>query len=172
MTIGRWTAGAAAAGLLAAALVAVAPGVVTAQGPPAPKVVNGRQLQAELAAAKGKVVLLNLWATWCRPCVEEFPSLVKLHDTYKAKGLTVITLSLDEPADHGKVLPFLKEQKATFPALIARGNPESVVGVVDRGWEGAVPTTYVFDRSGKRVGKPVVGKRHYEEFVKLIEPLL
>src|SRR5262245_19221769 len=54
------------------------------------KAVDGKALKKAVAAHKGEVVVLNLWATWCGPCVEEFPDLVKLYDQYKGKGLVVI----------------------------------------------------------------------------------
>lgn len=130
-------------------------------------------LKKALAAQKGKVVLVNLWATWCGPCVEEFPDLVKLDEKYRAKGLTVIGVSLDEPRDGEKVVDFVSKQKATFPVYFRRSaDAESFVVPVDKNWTGAVPTTFVFDRSGKRVGKPLIGFRHYDQFEAAVEPLL
>jgi len=135
--------------------------------------VDGKALRKALDAHKGKVVVMNLWATWCGPCVEEFPDLVKLHNTYKEKGLVVLGVSMDEPEDRGKVVTFAGEQKAGFPIFLRKnGDIDPFINPIDKGWKGVIPTTYVFDREGKRVGKPMVGLKKYEDFVKAVEPLL
>jgi len=134
---------------------------------------DGKSLKKAIEALKGKVVVVNLWATWCAPCVEEFPDLVKLHKTYKEKGLTVVAVSLDDPEDKGKVVSFIEAQKAGFPVYVrGKGSVDDFVNPLDRGWAGVVPTTYVFDKTGKRVGKTITGKRSYEHFQSAVEPLL
>ena len=74
------------------------------------KPADGAALKKIVAAQKGKVTIVNLWATWCGPCVEEFPDLVKLHNAYKAKGLSFISVTIDEPEDKGKVVSFINQQ--------------------------------------------------------------
>jgi thiol-disulfide isomerase/thioredoxin len=134
---------------------------------------DGRSLKKAIEAHKGKLVVVNLWATWCAPCVEEFPDLVKLQASYREKGLTVIAVSLDEPEDKGKVVSFIESQKADFPVYVrAKGSVDDFVNPLDRGWAGVVPTTYIFDKNGKRVGKAITGKRSYEQFQAAVEPLL
>ena len=66
---------------------------------------------------RGKVVLLNIWATWCPPCVEEMPSLEKLHQAMKGESFEILTVSLDESGAE-VVTPFMKKHKLNFPALI------------------------------------------------------
>lgn len=140
---------------------------------PAPQAVDGPGLKKAIRSNKGKVVVLNLWATWCQPCVEEFPSLVKLYDRYRGRGLVVLAAAMDEPTTRGKVQPFLVTQKARFPAYVRKsGDVGAFVSVIDKDWNGAVPTTYVFDRSGKLVGKPLTGAQSYETFAATVEPLL
>jgi thiol-disulfide isomerase/thioredoxin len=172
MSLRTGSAGARAVLSTTAALLLIAGTGVAAQAPNV-QATDGAGLKEALAQQKGKVVVLNLWATWCSPCVEEFPHLVKLHHAYSSKGLTVVAASLDEPEDRGKVVEFIEKQKAGFPVYIRRsGDPEKFIDPVDKGWTGAVPTTYIFDRSGKRVGKPIIGERSYEQFVAAVEPLL
>jgi thiol-disulfide isomerase/thioredoxin len=147
------------------------------KGKSAPKadvqMVDRAGLKKALAAQKGKVVLVNLWATWCAPCVEEFPDLVKLDEKLRSKGLVVIGVSLDEPRDGDKVVEFITKQKAAFPVYLRKGgDSDSFVEPVDKSWTGAVPTTFIFDRSGKRVGKPLIGGRSYAAFAAAVEPLL
>ncbi len=134
---------------------------------------DGAGLKQLLAAHKGKVVVLNLWATWCPPCVAEFPDLVKLHNAYAAKGLTVVAVSLDEPEDRAKVDAFIKEQKAAFPVVVRKGaEAEELVNAVDKNWSGAIPVTYIFDRSGKRYGAGMVGQHSYQKFEAAVKPVL
>lgn len=135
--------------------------------------VDGAGLKKALAARKGKVTVVNLWATWCGPCVDEFPDLVKLHNNYKGRGLQFLSVSVDEPEDKGKVVSFINQQKASFPVYIRRsGSAESYVKAIDKNPSGAVPVTYIFNKQGKLVGQPLVGSRPYAQFEAAIKPLL
>jgi thiol-disulfide isomerase/thioredoxin len=71
-----------------------------------------------IAAHKGKVVLVNFWATYCVPCRAEMPSLVKLHEKLKAKGFQLVTISADEPEDEGRAVMFLDTTKVPAPRYI------------------------------------------------------
>jgi thiol-disulfide isomerase/thioredoxin len=135
--------------------------------------VDSTTLRQKLAALRGKVVVLNMWATWCGPCVHEFPDIVKLDRAYRGRGVTVIGLSMDDPQTaRQRVPPFLAQQRATFPIYILKpGSAEATVQVVDRYWSGAIPMTYVFDRSG-RLQARFTGARTYEAFEGAIKPLL
>ena len=103
-----------------------------------------------IAEKKGKVVLLNMWATWCDPCVEEFPDIVMLYNKYKDQGLDVVTVSHDfveSIADS-----FLILQKADFTNYmkeIAQDGNDFIIGI-DNDWYGALPATWLFDRDGNR----------------------
>lgn len=135
--------------------------------------VDGAGLKKAVAAQKGKVTVVNLWATWCGPCVDEFPDLVKLHNAYKERGLEFLSVSVDEPEDRGKVVAFINQQKASFPVYMRRGGSvESYINPLDKKWPGAVPVTYIFNKQGKLAGKPIVGSRTYAQFEAAIKPLL
>ncbi len=101
--------------------------------------------------AKDKVLVINFWATWCAPCVAEFPEFVKLDAEYRSKGVKIISISTDEKSDlSGAVIPFLKKQKAEFPSYLSDADdPQELIDVVDKNWSGALPATFVFDKSGK-----------------------
>lgn len=143
-----------------------------AAAPNAVKGTSGSGLKSAIAAQKGKVVVVNVWATWCGPCVAEFPYFVKLHNAYKAKGLTVVGASLDEPEDKPKVTKFIASNKVAFPMFMrTTRSMEEFIHPVDKKWEGVAPTTYVFDRSGKLV-KSKTGAVSYQELVGYVEPLL
>jgi thiol-disulfide isomerase/thioredoxin len=148
----------------------------TAPKPPAkpdPQPIDGPGLKTEIQHNRGKVVLVNLWATWCSPCVEEFPSLVKLYNTYRERGLVVLAMAMDEPRSQGQVAPFLTRQKAIFPAFIRKpGDVSAFIDAIDKDWGGQVPITYLYDRDGKPAGKPMIGGQTYATFAAAVEPLL
>jgi peroxiredoxin len=100
--------------------------------------VDGTHRQKSLNDYRGKVVLLNIWATWCGPCVEEMPSLERLHKEFGSKGLTIVAVSVDDPGTEAKVALFAKQLGITFEVLhdpdknVARqyqatGYPESFI---------------------------------------------
>ena len=100
-------------------------------------------------------LLINFWATWCDPCREEFPDLVKLDTDYRNKGLNFIAISLDDVTDIKTAVPkFLTEMKATMPVVLLNVNdPEPAIKVVDATWDGQLPATFLYDKDGKIVFK-------------------
>lgn len=118
---------------------------------------------------KDKVVLVNFWATWCKPCVKEFPELVKLYNNYKDRGLDIVFISVDVPEDvDPKVIPFLKKQEVDFVSYLNKfDKPEDLINYIDKNWEGAIPSTYIYDKEGKLTSH-ILGSRSYEEFEKEI----
>src|SRR6266581_3056455 len=83
--------------------------------PYAAKLLDGKSF--DVAAEKGNVVLLNVWATWCGPCRFETPELQKLHEKYGSRGLKIVGVSVDEGGDAG-VKDFVKENKVTYPIAV------------------------------------------------------
>ena len=109
-------------------------------------------LKRESAA---RPLLVNFWATWCDPCREEFPDLVKLDQQFRPKGLDMISVSLDDLADIKTGVPkFLREMRATMPAyLLNVPDPDQIISTVDPKWRGALPATFLYDAEGKVVFK-------------------
>jgi thiol-disulfide isomerase/thioredoxin len=99
-----------------------------------------------------KPLLINFWATWCEPCREEFPDLVKIDAEYKGK-IDFITVSLDYPSEIGRDVPkFLGEMKAEMPAyLLKTQNEDAAIALVSPNWKGSLPFTILFDPAGNEV---------------------
>jgi peroxiredoxin len=97
-----------------------------------------------LAQYKGKVVLLNFWATWCGPCQVEMPHLQKLHTDFSAKGLVILGISADEARDKSKVKPLITGKGITYPVLL---DPTRVV-VGQYNPTSILPYNVIVDRTG------------------------
>ncbi|HEV3330174.1 MAG TPA: TlpA disulfide reductase family protein [Bryobacteraceae bacterium] len=100
-----------------------------------------------LSDYKGKVVVLDFWATWCPPCLKEIPGIIKLYDTYKSRGLVVIGISMDESTSDVK--RFARRLKINYPILLGYGRDdlEPAFG------ELPLPTSFVLARDGRICGK-------------------
>jgi peroxiredoxin len=97
-----------------------------------------------------KLRLVNVWATWCGPCVVEFPDLVSLHRIYRGRDFEVVTVNADDPDKRGKALEFLKEQHASMRNVaFDKGDPYTLVEAVDPKWPGALPYTMLVAPGGK-----------------------
>ena len=101
-------------------------------------------------SAKGKVLVLNFWATWCGPCVAEFPELVALDAKYRDKGMKLVGITSDEPEDvQPKVIPFIKKHKVKFDIIRQdTDDPEEMMSQITKDWNGVIPATFVYDKNG------------------------
>jgi len=136
--------------LIAAALVCLAVAGCRPAAAPAPvPVVDEQQFAAVLAENRGKVILVDFWATWCGPCRELFPHTVELHRRYADRGLAVLSVSVDDPSEQAEVGRFLASQGARFPSFISRyGTGSRSVEAFEIG-EGAIPYVKLYDREGR-----------------------
>jgi thiol-disulfide isomerase/thioredoxin len=128
---------------------------------------------AKLASNRnGKALLLNVWATWCPPCVEEFPDLVKISKIFKNDNCEFVGISADDPDDiNSKVIPFLKKYKVPFKIYIAKiDNEEKFINALNGSWNGAIPATFIYDSTGKQRYFSI-GMKTYEQFEKEIEKI-
>ena len=112
-----------------------------------------------LSALKGKVVLVNFWATWCPPCRKEMPDLEELSKQFKDQGLVVLAISDEEDA---KVRPFIAEHGYSFNVLLDPGRTVSERYFVD-----GIPKNFVFDRDGKLVAQSM-DMRTRKQFLALL----
>ena len=157
------------ASLLAAAALALVAGFgcgrsgdsghTATQATPAASVVDTPQVlpassqavRAAVQAPGAQVVLLNVWATWCVPCREEFPDLMRVSREYKDRGLRVVLLSADFGETMSDVPGFLAQHGVDFPSFLRGGDEDdqAFVNGIDPRWSGAMPATWVFDGSGR-----------------------
>lgn len=120
--------------------------------------------QVSLNQFKGKVVILDFWATWCGPCRLEIPGFIKLQKKYKKDGLEVVGVSLDDGP--GVVKKFIKSHHLNYTVVMGNQQIARDYGNIE-----AIPTTFVIDRKGRIVGKHV-GVTDLSTFEKQIKPLL
>jgi thiol-disulfide isomerase/thioredoxin len=105
----------------------------------------------ELSKMKGKVVVVNFWATWCGPCRKEIPDFTEVYKNYKNKGVEIVGISLDQ-GGWDDVLPFLKTNSISYPIVIGSDKLASEFGDVQY-----IPTTFFVDKNGYIVGQQVGG---------------
>lgn len=126
------------------------------------------QLEGQLPAdLKGKVILLDFWASWCGPCKESFPVMEDLHKKYGAKGFVILAVNVDETSEAMK--DFLKEHKASF--AIVHDKTKKLVGTANIS---SMPTSFMLDKDGKiaAVHKGFHGKDTIKQYEAEIEKLL
>lgn len=120
----------------------------------------------------GRILFMNVWATWCAPCVEEFPDLVKLSRAYTENDVEVVGISVDYVDEiETKIVPFLKKQNVPFRIYVAQfEHQEDFINAVDKSWNGALPASFIFDPDGKQRFF-LVGEGTFEQFKKEINKL-
>jgi len=127
--------------------------------------INQAGLQKLIGERKGKILLLNIWATWCAPCVAEFPDLAKLSQTSDTSATEVVAISADYPDEvDSKIIPFLKKLNIPFRVYVAQfAHQEDFINAVNRSWSGALPATLIYDSHGKERFFHV-GQQSFDDF--------
>jgi len=107
--------------------------------------INGREVS--LSDHRGKVVLVNVWATWCPPCRQEMPSMQSLYEKFKGENFEILAVSIDSEG-RAAVAPFMRKMNLTFPALLDPGETiRSLYGIT------GVPESFIIDKQGILVEK-------------------
>jgi peroxiredoxin len=154
-------------GLLLALLITLYPQAITAQALPAPaftlKDLKGRSVR--LSDYKGKVVLLNFWATWCAPCLAEMPGLARLQREYRRRGLQIIGVAYpdDDPRQIARVA---RQLRVPYPLLFGSRQTITSYQVSD-----VLPVTVIIDRNGNITDR-ILGTLEPDEFAGKVKPLL
>jgi thiol-disulfide isomerase/thioredoxin len=122
-----------------------------------------------VAPRKGRVLLVNFWATWCEPCREEMPALVRAAEGFKTKDLAVVLVSLDSLKTGPASVPkFLAASKIPFVCwLLKSRDPQVFIDTVDKSWDGSLPFTMIYGRDGKPAAK-LAGQQTEKSFAEAI----
>ena len=114
-------------------------------------VLKAQGLAAKVKAERGKVVVVNFWATWCAPCVHELPELAKFYKQLDPQKVVFVSASADAPETIDDVVkPFVAKRKLPFPIHVVDATPDQLAKALDMGdWEGTLPATFIYDQEGK-----------------------
>lgn len=115
---------------------------------------------------KGKVVLLDFWATWCGPCIAELPNVLKAYEQYHKDGFEIIGISLDREQDKQKLETFLKDKKMTWPQFFDGKGWQSELG--QKYGVNSIPATYLLDGEGVIIGQNLRGEKLIEAVAKAV----
>jgi peroxiredoxin len=130
------------------------------------EIMNMNGKTSKLSDYNGKVIMLNLWATWCPPCREEMPSMQNLYNDFKNKNFTIVAVSQGENLN--TVKKFLDKKNYTFPIFIDNKNE-----VAKSYNTGSIPTTYLINKNGNLIAQFIGGRNWYsKESIDLIKELV
>jgi len=108
--------------------------------------------QALVASHKGRVVLYDFWATWCAPCREELPQLLRLEAKLRSRGFELLTVSADEPEQAAAAEKIVRQFGVRGPAYRKQAaSDERFINSIDPKWSGALPALFLYDRAGQKV---------------------
>lgn len=161
--------------LLLALLALTGPGAVLA-GPagealPPLTPADAERVMAEVRADGAEVVLVNVWATWCAPCLEELPDLLRLREDYADRGLRLLLVSADFASASRQVRERLAGLGVTFETFLRSGDDMAFIEAFSEEWSGALPASFVYDRTG-RLRHVELGQASYAEFEELVTDVL
>jgi len=126
------------------------------------QVIDTKQLLELLQRQRGAPLLVNYWATWCPPCLEEMPALIEFFQQRFPTGARFLSVSADHPDDIASHLePYRQKMKLPFPVYVVGGeSPDRFIPAVDPQWQGSLPATFIYDASGAIIWK------HFEKLEK------
>ncbi len=132
------------------------------------KIISTAELEKLIKERNGKPLLINVWATWCAPCREEFPDLVKIAENFGDK-IDVVGISVDFPEEiDSKIIPFLKKHNAQFANYVVKvTDPEDFINLLNKDWFGAIPATFIYDEKGNQK-EFLIGKQSYKNFEEVL----
>lgn len=133
--------------------------------------IDRKKLHSLISERNDRPLLLNIWATWCKPCVEEFPDIIRLSS--ELETVEVVAISADFPDEiEEKILPFIKKMNVPFKVYVADfADQDEFFSMFDKRWGGEIPATFIYDRNGKQT-KFMRGKHSFAEFQKAVEDLI
>jgi thiol-disulfide isomerase/thioredoxin len=142
--------------------------------PSAVKTVNLTEFKEVMSAARAKpgtkALFINVWATWCEPCREEMPDIVRFVKDGKHKNVRVLLVSADSTKERAEVVKYLTSLGVDFPSYHKTGDDMEFINGIDPAWDGTIPASWLFDADGKRVHL-WNGSLTYDQLVQKVETL-
>jgi thiol-disulfide isomerase/thioredoxin len=137
------------------------------------EMISVSHLKSMIAGDSGNVVLVNAWATWCKPCKEEMPNLLRLNKVHKNDPFKFILVSADDFDQLDTVVkPMLKSLGVGFTTYIVNDSSDNAfISGMNADWNGALPTSFIYSKEGKLMSM-LTGERSYEQFEKAVAGLL
>jgi thiol-disulfide isomerase/thioredoxin len=125
-----------------------------------------------IAAHRGKVVLVDFWATWCDPCREELPQLAALERKFRRQGFVLVTVSADEPEQDSAAFSLLRKFGIRRNAWRKQtASDQDFINSIDPKWSGALPALFLYDRNGRKV-ESFIGETGPQEIEQAVSKLL
>jgi thiol-disulfide isomerase/thioredoxin len=158
--------------IVSVSILLILTGTATSQDQVRLDLVTYNQLGNEIKNSKGKVILVDFWADFCRPCKEKFPHVMALHHKYAKDGLAVVSVSIDDVADpdvRERVKIFLRQQGADCKNLLLAEKPETWI---QRLQMNSVPCMFLFDREGRLINRWTGGEIDLHSIERRITQLL
>jgi len=106
------------------------------------------ELRKLLAAPGAKATLVNVWATWCEPCVKEFPDVLRAGRDAKARGVRTMFVSADFESERSNAEAFLAKQGVDFTSYVKTGDDQAFIDALSKSWSGSIPATMIYDAQG------------------------
>ncbi len=110
---------------------------------------TAERILEEVSHPGASAVLVNVWATWCQPCMEEFPDLLRLRREYLSRGLRLILVSGDFDTERPGVVRFLTRYRVDFPTFLKEQDDMAFINGLDPRWSGALPASFLYDSRGR-----------------------
>lgn len=159
--------------LLVSCVTAAAAVQARATPPPGGGVVpaTAAEVLRAVRAPGARAVMVNVWATWCLPCREEMPDILRLRHAYAGRGLRLILVSGDFSTDADQAADFLREQGVDFTTYLKKGGDMAFIDAFDPQWSGALPATFIFDGEG-HLRHAIHGLASYGQFERDVRNVL
>ncbi len=133
-------------------------------------VIKFEDLEAKYSSNSDTVYLVNYWATWCKPCVEELPDFIKINKELKDKPFKMILVSLDFPKQiESRVIPFIQENQIEAEVVVLDDDANVWINKVNKDWDGDIPVTQVIQKNKKEFYNSTL---NYKELKEIIHPKL
>jgi thiol-disulfide isomerase/thioredoxin len=132
---------------------------------------SAAQVLEAVRSSGARVSVVNVWASWCIPCREELPDLIRFERDYRDRGVALVLVSGDFAGDTAAARELLAEHGVDFRTYLKAGKDEEFIDAFDSAWSGALPATFVYDAGGVR-RRSLLTAVSYQTLVREVAPLL